>query len=47
MRVGLPDERLRQRLKWIVEQVSKNPVAGIPQASGSVSNAKATYRFLG
>lgn len=43
----LPDVRLSYRLERLVEQLSQNPQASIPQACGSVPEAKAAYRFLG
>lgn len=43
----LPDARLSRRLEILVEQLSQKPEAGIPQACGSVYEAKAAYRFLG
>jgi hypothetical protein len=43
----LPDARLSRRLEILVEQLSQQPEAGIPQACGSVHESKAAYRFLG
>lgn len=43
----LPDERLARRLALLVEQLSHAPEQSIPQACGSVHDAKAAYRFLG
>ena len=43
----LPDERLEKRLELLVEQFSQAPGQSIPQACGSVQDAKAAYRFLG
>lgn len=43
----LPDERLKQRLERMVEQLSAKPEASIPQACGSAYDSKAAYRFLG
>jgi hypothetical protein len=43
----LPDERLEKRLAVLVEQFSQSPGHSIPQACGSVHDAKAAYRFLG
>ena len=43
----LPDARLHQRLERMVEQFSASPTHSIPQACGSVHEAKAAYRFLG
>ena len=43
----LPDARLYARLERLVEQLSKAPMSGIPQACGSVHESKAAYRFLG
>ncbi len=42
---ALPDKRLNQRLIKIVENLSKQPEASIPQASGDWANTKATYNF--
>lgn len=47
MGVGLPDARLADRLDRLVEQLSQNPEASIPQACGSLHEVKAAYRFLG
>jgi len=44
---ALPDERLKQRLELLVEQLSGCPEGSIPQACGSVADSKAAYRFLG
>ncbi len=43
----LPDARLKRRLELLVEQLSQSPESSIPQACGSVHDAKAAYRFLG
>jgi hypothetical protein len=43
----LPDARLYRRLERLVEQLSAAPDKSIPQACGSVHEAKAAYRFLG
>lgn len=43
----LPDTRLYARLERLVEQLSQAPSSSIPQACGSVHEAKAAYRFLG
>ena len=43
----LADARLDARLARLVEQLSKAPLSGIPQACGSVHESKAAYRFLG
>lgn len=43
----LPDKRLEARYERLREQLSKHPGHSIPQASGSVHEAKAAYRFLG
>src|SRR5215208_5467697 len=42
----LGDARLNQRLVRIVADKLANPTASIPQASGSWTATKATYRFL-
>jgi hypothetical protein len=47
MAAKLPDARLYARLERLVEQLSKAPMSGIPQACGSVHESKAAYRFLG
>jgi hypothetical protein len=47
MGAKLPDVRLYARLERLVEQLSKSPNRGIPQACGSVHESKAAYRFLG
>ena len=44
---ALPDERLKQRLERLVEQLSGSPESSLPQACGSVADSKAAYRFLG
>lgn len=46
MRAKLPDERLVNRLDELIEQLSDQPEASIPQACGS-AGSKAAYRFLG
>jgi Transposase DNA-binding len=43
---GLPDRRLGERLKTVVDSFIGQPGASIPQASGSVEAAKAAYRFF-
>jgi hypothetical protein len=43
----MPDARLYERLERLVEALSKAPAQSIPQACGSVAEAKAAYRFLG
>src|SRR5579863_3739864 len=43
---GLPDVRLSQRLKMIVDSFISQPEASIPQACGSVEASKAAYRFF-
>jgi len=43
----LGDWRLNQRLERLVEQMSANPGASIPQACGSAYESKSAYRFLG
>ena len=43
---GLPDRRLSERLKTVVDSFIGQPGASIPQASGSVEATKATYRFF-
>jgi hypothetical protein len=43
---GLPDRRLGERLKTVVDSFIRQPGASIPQASGSVEAAKAAYRFF-
>ena len=43
---GIPDERLRQRLKLLVEAFIRQPNESIPQACGSVEATKGAYRFL-
>ena len=43
----LPDARLVDRLERLVDKLSKNPEASIPQACGSWYDTKAAYRFLG
>ena len=47
MNAGLPDKRLEERYTRLREQLSAQPEASIPQACGSVHEAKAAYRFLG
>lgn len=47
MKEELPDERLKQRLERLVEQLSSSPDSSLPQACGSVADSKAAYRFLG
>jgi hypothetical protein len=47
MNTYLPDERLAHRLERLAEQLGQKPEATIPQACGSVHEAKAAYRFLG
>jgi hypothetical protein len=47
MESELPDKRLEERFRRLREQLSKQPEASIPQACGSVHEAKAAYRFLG
>ena len=42
---ALPDKRLNQRLIKIVENLSKQPEASVPQASADWANTKATYNF--
>jgi Transposase DNA-binding/Transposase Tn5 dimerisation domain len=42
---ALPDKRLNQRLIKIVENLSQQPHASVPQASGDWANTKATYSF--
>src|SRR5665213_1817760 len=41
----LPDERLNSRLVTIIVNTIEHPNAAIPQAAGSVGQAKATYRY--
>ena len=43
----IPDKRLEARFGRLREQLSQKPGASIPQACGSVHEAKAAYRFLG
>ena len=43
---GVPDRRLAERLKIVVDSFIGQPSASIPQASGSVEAAKAAYRFF-
>lgn len=43
----MPDARLYERLERLVEALRKAPSESIPQACGSVHEAKAAYRFLG
>ena len=43
--VNLPDKRLNKRLIKIVENLSKQPHASVPQANGDWANTKATYNF--
>src|SRR5258708_38967715 len=43
---GLPDERLRQRLKMLVDAFIRQPSESIPQACGSVEATQGAYRFL-
>ena len=43
----LPEERLENRLTAIISETIDHPSASIPQAAGSDSEAKATYRFYG
>jgi hypothetical protein len=42
---ALPDKRLNQRLIKIVENLTQQPDASIPQASGDWASTKATYNF--
>jgi len=45
--MSLPDQRLSHRLERLVEHLSQQPEASIPQACGSWHETKAAYRFLG
>ena len=47
MKAQLPDKRLVARFERMREQLSNSPEQSIPQASGSVHEAQAAYRFLG
>ena len=42
----IPHERLRQRLKMVVEAFIRQPNVSIPQACGSVEATKGASRFL-
>ena len=44
--IDLPDKRLEERLKRIVEQVSAAPEHSIPAACGAWHETKAAYRFF-
>jgi Transposase DNA-binding/Transposase Tn5 dimerisation domain len=43
---ALPDQRHRRRLQMIATAFAQKPTAPIPQACGSLAEAKATYRFV-
>lgn len=43
----LPDKRLEERFARLRQQVSERPEDSLPEACGSVHEAKAAYRFLG
>ena len=43
--MDLPDQRLQSRLTEILVDALEHPSASIPQAAGSWSQTKATYRF--
>src|SRR5512137_427818 len=43
---ALPDQRLRRRLQMIATAFAQQPTASIPQACGSLAEAKAAYRFV-
>ncbi len=47
MATQLPDKRLEERFARLRAQLSQQPEQSIPQACGSVHEAKAAYRFLG
>ena len=44
--VELPDERLKERLRRIVEELSGAPERSIPTACGAWYETKAAYRFF-
>ncbi len=43
---GLPDARLEQRMRRLVESLGARPTASIPQACGEWASTKAAYRFF-
>jgi hypothetical protein len=43
----LGDKRRNERLGHLVEALSANPGATIPEACGSARESKSAYRFLG
>lgn len=47
MTAQVPDKRLVARFSRLREQLKAQPEQSIPQACGSVHEAKAAYRFLG
>lgn len=44
--IELPDKRLKDRLRRIVEQVSAAPEQSLPSACGAWHELKAAYRFF-
>jgi hypothetical protein len=44
--IDLPDERLKDRLRRLVEQLSGGPARSIPEACGAWHETKAAYRFF-
>lgn len=44
---NLGDKRLNRRLVRVVEALSAQPTASVPQACGNWADTKATYRFWG
>ena len=45
-RASLPDARLKRRLTRVLEQLSAQPRASIPAASGTWADPKAAYRLF-
>ena len=45
-RASLPDARLKRRLTRVLEQLSAQPTASIPAASGTWADTKAAYRLF-
>ena len=44
--IKLPDKRLDERLKRLVDQLSAAPEQSIPNACGAWHETKAAYRFF-
>jgi hypothetical protein len=44
--IDLPDARLKERLRRLVEQLSAAPERSIPAACGAWHETKAAYRFF-